>query len=171
MRPARLAENANEYIAQRPQRFPQAINWRSCILVRGRGDGTAGIRETSGPGTSCSGREIQSGCRARPSAARRRFNGGWQPYSSSSRPRHAGTLRRRSFRRYSSRPVAAADTPPQYWGDITLWAKINALADRRPPLVRIEGPAERLPQWKSPLDLKHFRVKALSNTPAAGGPQ
>jgi hypothetical protein len=27
--------------------------------------------------------------------------------------------------------VAAADTPPQFWGDTTLWAKINALADRR----------------------------------------
>jgi hypothetical protein len=67
--------------------------------------------------------------------------------------------------------VAAADTPPQYWGDITLWAKINALADRRTPLVRIEGPAERLPQWKSPLDLKHFRVKALPNTPDTGGSQ
>jgi Domain of unknown function (DUF1835) len=64
--------------------------------------------------------------------------------------------------------VAAADTPPQFWGDITLWAKINALADRTPPLVRIEGPAERLPQWKSPLDLKQFRIKALPNTSDAG---
>ena len=35
--------------------------------------------------------------------------------------------------------VAAADTPPQYWGDITLWAKINGLAYRNPPLVKIKG--------------------------------
>lgn len=59
--------------------------------------------------------------------------------------------------------VVAADTPPQYWGDITLWAKINALADRNPPLVRIEGPGERLPQWESPVDLKQYRVKRLPN--------
>ncbi len=49
--------------------------------------------------------------------------------------------------------VAAADTPPQYWGDITLWAKLNALADRDPPLVRIEGPLPRLPQWEGVADL------------------
>jgi hypothetical protein len=59
--------------------------------------------------------------------------------------------------------VAAADAPPQYWGDTTLWAKINALADRRPPLVRIEGPAKRLPQWKSTLDFKRFRIRSLSD--------
>ncbi len=59
--------------------------------------------------------------------------------------------------------VAAADIPPQFWGDITLWAKINALADRRPPLVRIEGPAERLPQWESELRLSDFRIKAIVN--------
>jgi hypothetical protein len=40
--------------------------------------------------------------------------------------------------------VAAADTPPQYWGDITLWAKINTLANR-------------LPQWTTQ-DLSTFRV-------------
>ena len=67
--------------------------------------------------------------------------------------------------------MAAADTPPQFWEDITLWAKINALADRTPPLVRIEGPAERLPQWKGPVDLKHFRIKALPNKPNAGDSQ
>lgn len=55
--------------------------------------------------------------------------------------------------------VAAADTPPQYWGDITLWAKINGLADRTPPLVRIEGPAARLPQWESPIDMNLFRIR------------
>ncbi|OPZ28604.1 MAG: hypothetical protein BWZ02_01259 [Lentisphaerae bacterium ADurb.BinA184] len=58
--------------------------------------------------------------------------------------------------------VAVADTPPQYWGDTTLWAKINSLADREPPLVRIAGPAARLPQWESPLDLKAFRITAVA---------
>ncbi len=57
--------------------------------------------------------------------------------------------------------VAAADTPPQFWGDTTLWAKINGLAARVPPLVRIEGPADRLPQWESVVSLKDFRIKAL----------
>jgi hypothetical protein len=50
--------------------------------------------------------------------------------------------------------VAARETPPQYWGDITLWEKINALADREPPLVKIEGPNPRLPQWGDIADLK-----------------
>ena len=67
--------------------------------------------------------------------------------------------------------VAEADTPPQFWGDTTLWAKINALADRKPPLVRIEGPAAKLPQWKSKLNLKHFRIKSLSKQPNAGNSQ
>jgi hypothetical protein len=61
--------------------------------------------------------------------------------------------------------VAAADTPPQFWGDITLWAKINALADREPPLVEIGGPADRLPQWEGKFPLKEFRVSAV---PQAG---
>jgi len=56
--------------------------------------------------------------------------------------------------------VAAADTPPQFWGDTTLWAKINGLADRVPPLVRIEGPTERLPQWQSNVSLTDFTIKA-----------
>lgn len=55
--------------------------------------------------------------------------------------------------------VSEAETPPQFWGDTTLWAKINALANRNPPLVRIEGPAARLPQWESTLDLREFRIK------------
>lgn len=59
--------------------------------------------------------------------------------------------------------VAAADTPPQFWGDTTLWAKINGLADREPPLVQIEGPMERLPQWESQVSLKEFKIKALPN--------
>lgn len=57
--------------------------------------------------------------------------------------------------------VAAADTPPQFWGDTTLWAKINGLADRLPPLVHIDGPADRLPQWESQFPLKAFKIKAL----------
>lgn len=54
--------------------------------------------------------------------------------------------------------VSAEETPPQYWGNITLWAKINGLANRKPPLVRIEGPMARLPQWEGIADLKRFRV-------------
>jgi Domain of unknown function (DUF1835) len=57
--------------------------------------------------------------------------------------------------------VAAADTPPQFWGDITLWAKINALAERNPPLVKIAGPMDRLPQWNSDVSLNDFKVNAL----------
>ena len=57
--------------------------------------------------------------------------------------------------------TAAADVVPQFWGDTTLWAKINGLAERRPPLVHIEGPALRLPQWESPLDLNAFRITAV----------
>lgn len=57
--------------------------------------------------------------------------------------------------------VAAHDTPPQYWGDITLWAKINGLAARRPALVRIEGPMPRLPQWNCQKVLDSFLVYPL----------
>jgi hypothetical protein len=54
--------------------------------------------------------------------------------------------------------VSARDTAPLCWGDTMLWAKVNALADREPPLVRIQGPAARLPQWTTSLDLEQFRV-------------
>ena len=54
--------------------------------------------------------------------------------------------------------ASARETPPQFWGDITLWEKINALADKKPPLIRIEGPGKRLPQWEGIADLKQFRV-------------
>jgi hypothetical protein len=57
--------------------------------------------------------------------------------------------------------VANADTPPQYWGDITLWAKINALADRKPARVYINGPQSRLPQWESSVDLNRFKIVGL----------
>jgi len=62
--------------------------------------------------------------------------------------------------------VSDRDTPPQFWGDITLWSKINLLADRKPPLVRIEGPGERLPQWEGLTDLKLFRIYPVKNNPA-----
>lgn len=61
--------------------------------------------------------------------------------------------------------VAASDEPPQFWGDTTLWAKINALAAREPPLIEIQGPADRLPQWESNMPLKDFRIRALPNQP------
>ncbi|MGI5869923.1 MAG: SGNH/GDSL hydrolase family protein [Kiritimatiellia bacterium] len=54
--------------------------------------------------------------------------------------------------------VAAADPPPQYWGDTQLWRRVNELADRDPPLVRIEGPAPRLPLWTSEHPLDAFRI-------------
>ncbi len=54
--------------------------------------------------------------------------------------------------------VSAAEEPPQYWGDTTLWAAVNRLAGRNPPLVRIEGPARRLPQWHSSHPLESFRI-------------
>lgn len=56
--------------------------------------------------------------------------------------------------------AAAHDIHPQYWGDTTLWAKVNALADRQPPLVHIAGPLPRLPQWHGIADLREFRVTA-----------
>jgi hypothetical protein len=59
--------------------------------------------------------------------------------------------------------VAAHDTPPQYWGDITLWAKINGLATRRPALVRIDGPTPLLPQWNCAAEIGSFRILPLEN--------
>jgi len=57
--------------------------------------------------------------------------------------------------------VAAHDTPPQYWGDITLWAKINKLATRKPALVIIEGPTPLLPQWNCQGAIDLFQVYPL----------
>jgi hypothetical protein len=54
--------------------------------------------------------------------------------------------------------VAAADGHPRYWGDFTLWAKVNDLAGRVPPLVKIDGPAERLPQWGERVSPSGFEV-------------
>jgi hypothetical protein len=65
--------------------------------------------------------------------------------------------------------VSARETPPQFWGDITLWQKINSLADRETPLVWIEGPMPRLPQWEGLADLKLFRLyPTKANTPGSG---
>ncbi|MFH2067973.1 MAG: hypothetical protein ABII89_00705 [Candidatus Omnitrophota bacterium] len=54
--------------------------------------------------------------------------------------------------------VSAKDAHPHFWGDTTLWAKINALTDRKPPLARIAGPGQRLPQWEGIADVHLFRV-------------
>lgn len=64
--------------------------------------------------------------------------------------------------------TAACETHPQYWGDTTLWAKINGLADRMPPLVRIEGPAARLPQWPGKTDLRQFRITSMPDRAGPG---
>ncbi|TFH64064.1 MAG: hypothetical protein E4G90_08850 [Gemmatimonadales bacterium] len=54
--------------------------------------------------------------------------------------------------------VAKNDTHPQYWGDTTLWGKLNALAYRDPPLIRIEGPGGKLPQWGGSIDDRAYRL-------------
>ncbi|ACN16467.1 conserved hypothetical protein [Desulforapulum autotrophicum HRM2] len=59
--------------------------------------------------------------------------------------------------------VSTADIPPHFWGDTTLWTKINGLADRDPPLIGIEGPTKKLPQWESQISLKEFKIKLLPN--------
>jgi hypothetical protein len=65
--------------------------------------------------------------------------------------------------------VSARETPPQFWGDITLWQKINALAERETPLVRIDGPMSRLPQWEGIADLKLFRLYPMEANAADPG--
>jgi hypothetical protein len=57
--------------------------------------------------------------------------------------------------------VSAHDRHPLFWGDTTLWARINGLAERTPPLVRIEGPAPRLPQWEGEAVIADFRITAM----------
>lgn len=54
--------------------------------------------------------------------------------------------------------VAAHDRHPVYWGDTTLWAKINRLATRKLPLVRIEGPKPLLPQWNAEETTQSFCI-------------
>jgi hypothetical protein len=54
--------------------------------------------------------------------------------------------------------VAEHDSIPQYWGDTTLWQKVNGLSDRG--LILIEGPDVMLPQWiNSGHKLSEFVVK------------
>lgn len=57
--------------------------------------------------------------------------------------------------------AVAHDTHPLFWGDITLWARINKLATAKPPLVRIEGPKPLLPQWNAEETLQGFRIHAV----------
>ncbi len=59
--------------------------------------------------------------------------------------------------------VAAAETALHCWGDITLWAKINALATRKPPLVKIEGSAQKLSEWPSAIPLNSLKLKIIPN--------
>ena len=59
--------------------------------------------------------------------------------------------------------AAAGDSAPQYWGDTTLWRKINGLAARKPPRVRIHGPAKRLPLWGDGGALNRFSIEAVTN--------
>lgn len=56
------------------------------------------------------------------------------------------------------RYVAEADEPPQYWGDTTLWKKINSLADRKPPLLKVVGPEARMPEWLSKYPLSEYQI-------------
>ena len=57
--------------------------------------------------------------------------------------------------------VRDADGHPRYWSDFMLWAKINGLADRTPPLVKIDGPVDHLPQWEEHVSPSEFRVTAV----------
>ncbi len=50
------------------------------------------------------------------------------------------------------------DVHPIFWGDATLWAKINNLATRTPALVRLDGPAPFLPQWQGTEFINAFRI-------------
>ncbi len=58
------------------------------------------------------------------------------------------------------RYVADHDVPPQFWGDTALWAKINGLACRDTPLIKIEGPNGRLPQWDAAGKMELYRISA-----------
>ncbi len=59
--------------------------------------------------------------------------------------------------------VAAADTPPQFWGDTTLWCKINGLADRPPTLLHRSSHFSGWVGWRGQRGLgKEDRLKGLS---------
>ena len=53
--------------------------------------------------------------------------------------------------------VSNHDTHPQYWGDTTLWAKLNSLADKK--LIKIAGPVSKLPQWTPEYPLEKFMLQ------------
>jgi hypothetical protein len=57
------------------------------------------------------------------------------------------------------RHACVHETLPQYWGDSTLWMKINQMAEADPPSLEIEGPQAKIPQWPSDIDLKRFLVR------------
>jgi hypothetical protein len=48
------------------------------------------------------------------------------------------------------------DTHPQFWGDTTMWGKINSLADRQ--LINIEGPTTKLPVWECE-NIEDYRIR------------
>lgn len=54
--------------------------------------------------------------------------------------------------------VAGQDKPPQFWGDATLWSKINDLTRRSPAILRIDGPTSLLPVLGDPQQLKQYHV-------------
>lgn len=56
--------------------------------------------------------------------------------------------------------VAKAEVSPQFWGDTDLWRTVNSLAARNPPLVQIEGPTPKLPQWTSQFTLRDYKIEA-----------
>jgi hypothetical protein len=70
----------------------------------------------------------------------------------------SGCRKAREIYRY----VSDRETPPQYWGDITLWEKINQLSITKPPLVRINGPLPMLPQWNHKVDLDDFDITPVN---------
>ena len=63
--------------------------------------------------------------------------------------------------------VAANDAHPHFWGDNTLWAGINRLATRTPPLAVVDGPAPLLPQWDAGKTIESFSIHPA---PAESGP-
>ncbi|MBD3391003.1 MAG: hypothetical protein GF418_03045 [Chitinivibrionales bacterium] len=54
--------------------------------------------------------------------------------------------------------AAKMETPPQFWGDTTFYEKLNGLARRDPPLIRIEGPGGVLPQWENLGDIRQYKL-------------
>lgn len=53
------------------------------------------------------------------------------------------------------------ESRPQYWGDISLWQKINRLADL--DLIRISGPTSKLPQWPIDIDWNAYKITPVGD--------